>query len=708
MKNFSNRITAIILSLVLILCGFGTAYALNPEETPKKSEEKTAVSKAENNTEKPLKDETVYVLAGSDGAVKKIIVSDWIKNTLGEKSLSDKTRLSDIENVKGDEKYTLSDENTVVFDAQGNDIYYQGNINEELPVGLCVSYRLDGENISAEDLSGKSGNVTIRFDYENKQYETVNIDGKDEKIYVPFAMLTGMLLDSEKFRNVTVSNGKLFNDGENTAVIGIALPGLQENLNIEKEKFTLPDYVEINADVKDFSFGMTVTVATNEIFNEIDTEKLNSIEDLTNSAGELTAGMNKLINGSSELYGGLSTLLTKSGELSNGIKALADGAKKLKTGSKTLDDGAKALKSGIGDLSDGLNTLKSNNQSINDGAKQVFNSLLDTATEQINASGLTVKKLTIDNYRKSLDDLIDSLDKDKVYAAALASVTAAVNANRSLIEQGVKDAVRKEVEAKVTAAVREQVAEGVIQNALSMSKKDYDLAVSAEMISKEIQQNISAAIDIQMGTDGIKQTVKNNTDAQMETGDVKKTVSDNVEIQINKAISDNMASDEVNSKLSGASEGLKKIVALKTSLDSYNTFYSGIKTYTAGVATAADGAGKLKTGAGDLKKGTAELKNGISSLYDGIITLKNGVPTLKSGVKKLKNGAMQLNGGLKKLNDEGISKITSLVSGDLKSLVTRIKATVDVSKNYRNFSGISDDTDGKVKFIYRTEEINAE
>lgn len=138
-----------------------------------------------------------------------------------------------MENVKGDETYTVGGDGARVWDAQGNDIYYQGSIEKELPVSLSVSYRLNGQSISPAELAGKSGRVTIRFDYKNNQYETVEIDGKQEKIYVPFVMLTGVLLDNEIFSDVTVSGGKLINDGSRTVVAGIAVSGASEQSEYE-------------------------------------------------------------------------------------------------------------------------------------------------------------------------------------------------------------------------------------------------------------------------------------------------------------------------------------------------------------------------------------------------------------------------------------------------------------------------------------------
>lgn len=75
------------------------------------------------------------------------------------------------------------------------------------------------------------------------------------------------------------------------------------------------------------------------------------------------------------------------------------------------------------------------------------------------------------------------------------------------------------------------------------------------------------------------------------------------------------------------------------------------------------------------------------------------------GVTALRDGSMELSDGLQQLNDEGIQKISNLLGDDLDGLSTRLQAVVDVSRRYQNFSGISAEMDGTVKFIYRTDEI---
>lgn len=727
MNKKVTKIIAICLCAALCLGGAGVAFAQTGSK--QESAQPTAAQKAADLQQKISKDETVYVLAGADGSVQKIIVSDWLKNELGSASLTDKSGLSNIENVKGDESYSINGDNMTVWDAQGNDIYYQGDIQKELPVGLTVRYTLNGKAVSPEQLKGQSGKVTIRFDYENRQYETVQINGQNQRIYVPFAMLTGMILDNDTFRNVTVSNGKLVNDGDRTVVVGLAFPGLQENLNLSRDQLSIPSSVEITADVTDFSLGMTVTLACNDLFSQLGDVDLGSL-DAAGSLNKLTDAMDQLLNGSSALYDGLTTLLDKSGELAAGVEELAQGAAAIKTGADSLDEGAAELKAGLADLSEGLNKLSANSTALNGGAEQVFDSLLETATAQIRAKGLTVPDLTIENYAEELNKLIKSLDETTVYENALTQVTAAVEKQRPLITQKVTAAVRQEVEAKVTAAVKTeattaaqaQVAENVIRTATGMTKKDYDAAVAAGQIPQatqdavnaaiqaqlsdpDVQKQINATVEAQMASETVKNTIKAQTDAQMQTEKVQAAISQKVELQVKKAIAENMASDEVQKQLQAASEGSKTLIALKASLDDYNAFYLGLLDYTAGVDEAAEGSNELYAGAGDLKDGTAELRAGAAKLYAGVLQLKDGTPALVSGVTQLKDGAMQLSEGLQQLNKEGIQKLTKLLQDDLGDLTARVQATIDVSKDYRSFSGISDDASGQVKFIYRTDEI---
>lgn len=624
-KVIAVAAAGVIAGTGVTAAAFGTAN--KTEDTENTS---AASSQAAETTEqkKPSKDETVYVLANADGSVKKIIVSDWIKNN-GGKTVSDKTELSDIKNVKGDESYVMDTDNMREWNADGKDIYYQGTISKALPVDLKVSYELDGKPVSAESLAGKSGKVTIRFDYSNNQYKNVSIDGKNTKIYVPFVMLTGLLLDNDIFTNVEISNGKIINDGDRIIAVGFALPGMQENLNLSRDKVDIPDFVEITADVNNFALSNTLTVAANSIISDLDISKLDSADDLQASLTELSSAMSKLLDGSSELYGGLSELLLKSNELISGVDKLANGA-------SALSDGAAAL-------SAGLSELVSNNDTLNAGAKQVFDTLLSTVSQKLKDNGITVDTLTVENYKTVIGGLLEN-PTDSQKAELINIADAALNAKLSAI--------------------------GVPQNYYGAVK----VLLATKLSSGETQESAMAEIAAMLQNIGDPQNAA-------AIGAAAETAESENGKQIINAFCLNLANQTLE----------PTVKAAVAQLDSYNEFYKGVLAYTAGTKQAYDG--------------STELKNGAKELSDGANALKSGSSQLVGGVQQLTDGSKRLADGLKEFNEKGISKLTSLAGDDLGSLVTRIKATVEVSRDYKSFAGIADGTDGDVKFIYRTDEI---
>lgn len=735
--RFFNKVTIRIIAAVLcmlMICGVVAiaAYSAGADSAVKKAETETTAEQTDSDNSSDAsgvsKDETVYVMADSKGAAKKIIVSDWIKNSDKLASINDKTNLKDIKNVKGEEKYTIDKDNLCVWDAQGKDIYYQGTGKDEIPVDLEVSYTLDGESISPDELKGKSGEVCIRFDYKNKKYEYVRINGVKTKIYVPFVMLTGMILDNEKFENVQVSSGKVINDGNHTIVAGFALPGVEDSLGLDTKKLDIPDYVEFKADVKDFELSTTLTVATNDVFSDIDfTDADKELDKLDEKLDKLTDATDQLINGSSQLYDGISTLLNKSGDLVSGVKALASGAEKLAGGAKKLDSGAGTLKKGAGtlnsgavtlksgteelengikQLSQGLGTLSSNSSTLNSGAKTVFTTLLSTADNSIAAAGIKAEKLTITNYSKVLSGVEESLTDEAVKKLATnkarETVSASVRAQEELVKTQVTDAVKK------------QVLEGVLQKAgLSMTAEQYEAACAAGQVAEEVQAQITAGVNAQMKTDSIIATIAQTTEQKIE-----------------ELIDQNMKSDAVQSQIKEALEkakaGKSAISELKKQLNDYNKFYQGVLSYTAGVDKAKAGAGKLVTGSSQLSSGTAKLAKGTKTLKSGTKELKKGTKTLRKGAKtlsgglndllkgtgvliegveKLDDGALKLNKGLKQYKEQGVDTIVDAVNGDVKSLVERLKAISKVSSRYKSYGGIAPDMDGKVDFIYKTDSI---
>lgn len=633
-----NRIIAVVLAAALVCSLAGVSALAAGKQKNDTASPAAAQTDSADTTPSSATGETVYVIANADGSAKKVIVSQKYDPDDPNAAQEAQSSLTDAQNVKDDN-------------------CWQGTTDKPLPVTMHITYTLDGKSVSADALAGKSGHVTMRFDYENTQYETKTIAGKSQRIYVPFAVLTGAILDSDNFRNVSVTNGKLVDDGDHTVVVGMAFPGLQENLALDTDKLEIPSYVEVSADVTDFSIETTLTVVTNSVFNDVDEDKLDkdALDELSDDLDKLTDAMEQLMDGSDELFDGLDTLLDKSHDLADGV----------------------------GQLSSGLKKLDANSAQLNEGAKTVFNTLLDTANKQLQANeslseaGITIPELTISNYANVLNGVIAKLDPDSVIAQAEAAarqqVTAAVRAQEDTVRAAVTEQVHQNVSDNVTAAVKASVLEGVLKSQ-GMTQEQYEVADDTVKIA------IGSAVDAKMNTAEVQQNISATVSAQMASPDVKALIDQNTEQQISLLIEQNMNSETVRAQIDAAtaqaSAGAKQLLALRQQLDSYNTFYIGLQTYTAGVAEAAAGAVKLN---------------------------KN-MPDLIDGVKKLRDGSLELADGIKELNEEGIEKLVDAFDGDLTELSDRLQATVDVSRDYRSFIGSGDSGDG-VKFIFRTDAI---
>ena len=381
MKSFSV-IMAAMLAMMSVACGANTVTdetAAVETQAESEIEESMVTNSAVASSESEAgKVETVYVKTDANGAVNDVIVSEWLKNADASSEMSDTTELKDIVNVKGSETFTDNGDGTLTWNASGADIYYQGTTDKELPVDMKITYTLDGKEISPEELAGKSGRVTIRFDYENKEKQTVEVNGKEIEVYTPFAMVSGMMLDSDKFSNVEISNGKVISDGGNYVVMGVAVPGLKESLDIDDDKWEelnedgeldekLTNHFEVTADTTDFELGMTITMASSDILSDFgltDLSDSDKLDDLKDDMSELNDGSTKLVDGSKELKDGTS-------DLRDGVSELYDGTKELKDGTRDLKDGTVKLYDGTGSLYDGIVKYTDGVGKVDDGAAKL-------------------------------------------------------------------------------------------------------------------------------------------------------------------------------------------------------------------------------------------------------------------------------------------------------------------------------------------------
>ena len=717
-SKYIVRVVAGVLTIALVGTGIGatavfaeknsTAVTAEADSTTGSSKDADdiadklmdSVSLKDNDADK---DESVYLISDANGNVNKTIVVDHLKNKDKKDTLEDASNLSDIENVKGKEKFTQSGDK-LTWQAGGKDIYYQGTATEEPPVTQKVTYYLDGKEISPEDLAGKSGKVKIRFDYTNTTSYTETVNGEKQTVSVPFAAITGLVL-GDGFENIEVTNGKAEVSDSSSVVLGYALPGLKDSLGIKDGDLdgdvNIPEYMEMTADVENFSMPAAMTFVVNASdyvsTDGIDTSDLDDmINDLKDASTQLQDGSKTLAEGTDTLADGLSTLQSKLGTfasgvgtLKSGLKTYTDGVSTLSGGLNTLGnstgalvDGADKLNSGAGQLASGSATLKDGLKSYTDGASQ-----LNTGLNQLNdnTGSLATGVTSLNDGAKTLSDGINAANKG---AAGVSAGAAQLKTSIDTAKTG----------ADSLAAGAKQVDEGVGQLTQSLSDMP-------ETIKTNINKSLEPLNELNVGT--LFKT--------LGYIDTDKITADNVSAAADAAV--NNAGDIIdaltnmqnqnpsatyNQILVGLSQG-KGAVSVYSAVnqsvtDSASTVQAlkdgsakvsdGASSLDAGLGRLSDGASELSSGASDLAKGTTQLATGATELQTGTQSLADKLPELTKGITSLVNGSNELvknndtlNVGATALND-GASQLsagTQSLMNSVPTLTSGIKQLVDGS-----------------------------
>ena len=729
-SKYIVRVVAGVLTIALVGTGIGatavfaeknsTAVTAEADSTTDSSKDADdiadklmdSVSLKDNDADK---DESVYLISDANGNVNKTIVVDHLKNKDKKDTLEDASNLSDIENVKGKEKFTQSGDK-LTWQAGGKDIYYQGTATEEPPVTQKVTYYLDGKEISPEDLAGKSGKVKIRFDYTNTTSYTETVNGEKQTVSVPFAAITGLVL-GDGFENIEVTNGKAEVSDSSSVVLGYALPGLKDSLGIKDKDLdgdvNIPEYMEMTADVENFSMPAAMTFVVNASdyvsTDGIDTSDLDDmINDLKDASTQLQDGSKTLAEGTDTLADGLSTLQSKLGTfasgvgtLQSGLKTYTDGVSTLSGGLNTLGNstgalvsGADKLNSGAGQLASGSATLKDGLKAYTDGASQ-----LNTGLNQLNdnTGSLATGVTSLNDGAKKLSDGINAANKG---AAGVSAGAAQLKTSIDTAKTG----------ADSLAAGAKQVDEGVGQLTQSLSDMP-------ETIKTNINKSLEPLNELNVGT--LFKT--------LGYIDTDKITADNVSAAADAAV--NNAGDIIdaltnmqnqnpsvtyNQILVGLSQG-KGAVSVYSAVnqsvtDSASTVQAlkdgsakvsdGASSLDAGLGQLSDGASELSSGASDLAKGTTQLATGATELQTGTQSLADKLPELTKGITSLVNGSNELvkNNDTLNVGATALNAGASQLSAGTQSLMNSVPALT---------SGIKQLVDGSNTLVANNDTLNA-
>ena len=649
---------------------------------------------AQSNDENPTeKTETVYSVLNSDGSISDTIVSSWLHDEDGINNIKETLNLKDVKNIKSNEKPS-KDGNTYTWNAKGNDVYYEGTATKQLPVSVKIRYELDGQEMSAKDMEGKSGHLKLTISFTNNYSQVKNINGKSIVIH-PSYLAGGMLnMSTGKFSNVKCESGKIVNDGTNEMLAFANIPGLNETLKsagLDKvnNQLGISDDVTVEADVNDFDLGSIMVGMTNEIDLASELGEIGSVSELTDGIDQLIEADDQLIDGSKQLYDGTTQLKEQAAPLTGS----SDQVRQLSSGAIQLNDGVKALQTGISQYTAGASAINEGvNQlyAIPQGAAQISEGITTYKTQSL-VSGIDDLSAGLDTFRQKVKAGLSSADTTAMMEqleqaeGVLNKMSGTLNEDEKIVlglNKAMQDAkisdtlgnLKKVKETQLPAlqnAINEQIKinnNAYTNNKEVLKKFNTDFNSTKQSMLDSIDATIRA-LEAAKGT-----TSTSTTSVTDEEGNTTSSETSTTTVN-NGAIDDQIAKLQEQRKqveaLTTTSHGeLQEFVDMSNTLEQLDTLLGGVldgaNSLTGTLESAGGKIGKLQSDVSESLKMISGLKSTLEKT--DLSSLKTMGKTINDAIDDLQKGTSDLRDGAK------------LVASSVDSLQVQSKAGIDKIK----------------------------
>ncbi len=671
------------------------------------------------------KDESVYVKADAAGRPTEKTVEVVLKKIEGSDPIEDRSNLREIKNTEGNEEYTEAGEGRYLWQNNGEDIHYKGKSDQALPVNVRITYYLEGQEVSAEKIAGKTGKVKIRFDYEN------NTD-------VPFMVLSAAMLPADVFSDVEVTNGRLMDLGDQKAVIGFAFPGLMDTLKLvdyePTEEIELPEYVEIEARAEDFALDFTASVVSTGLFEDLEDKDLEDLDKLPDDMDELTDASTEIRDAAQELADGGS-------EFGDYLSQYFDGLSQLSEGTDSLDQGLTLLSQNISKISEGSKSLQSGLDQIDQSLAKVDLSALSSpeskkaseaaqaALESIGENSAALKEKltavgtnleTVQTFVKDVNAYIGQVqDLQKAIEELPAPDLAAADYENGWTER-LNDEAASQAKEKAQEAA-DDVRDSIIEIVKGSSLPD-DLGLTDEQKAQIIAQIVESIDENKVTVN--EEDIEISLDAAF--GEIRDGIQKEAEGQRNtlRDVSLKIAEPSVPDLEALSPEKMEEITQIignmEQSLAVIGAYAEGMSQTASGLTELSTALTQLKAGVSQLSGGSAQLSEGLGLFEKALEAASEGSAQLSSAMKtvssaggelgsaywQLVDGMNEFADGIAEFDEEGIQSLAELAGPEYKDVIRGVRAARDAEHSYTNFSGICDGQKGSVRFIIETEEIN--
>ena len=647
-------------------------------------------------SQKATKDENVFLILNADGSIQDQIVSNWIHCDSGVSHIKDQSSLSNIENLKG-EQLPEKDNGFLIWNTEETDVYYQGKTQQTPPITISIQYELDGKNLSASELIGKSGHVKISVKLTNHEKTTQEINGKQRDIYTPFITVVSANFPTENFKNIIAAQGTVQTDSANQLACFITIPGMAQTFDglltgqLDQINEYLRDEVIVEADTDCFQMP-SFMIASATSMEQL--KKKNDIPDLSKSFDKLNDATDELKNGTQQLSDATTTLDSKMQEFLDSYCSFDDGIGEALDGAKQLEDGTDVLSSGAKDLYEGTVRLQTGSNKLAESLNSRFVPGLQAASDKqaalessMTAIGKQIETLSlpdIEQLKNSLSEGIGTIVDQVSYHSA----QAAVEQTASLCQDAISDLSSN---AQLLALL-----------------KGYGLADDE---AKQILETVLSSADQVVGavaqsSDTVASAIQNSSEIQSAKQQAITSVISPLS-SLDLSVLGSLLG-EFNILSGNAQSMMEDMSVLTRSL--YNsdnpsdptTVVGAVNAISQGSNSVSEGARQLQSGASRLSSGASDLSSGLSKLVSASRDIQNAITQFKSGTSNLSDGAQTLNSGFATFLTEGIEKMTGSIDTENLSAISQISDKLEEQVNsYNSYSGSAEGVRSSVKFVMK-------
>ena len=676
------------------------------------------------------KDESVYVKLNENGDVQSTSITEHLNDYSGN-IINDKTTLNNIKNINGSEKFNLEG-NDLIWETKGNDIFYQGKYNKDLPVSIDVKYYLDGEEKTVNEMLGKKGNIRIDLTYKNNSYKNMNINGKSEKMYVPYMIVTTTLLNNDDNKNISVTNGKVIDNGVGSIVMALSTPGLDESLKLND----LKDFnkVEINYYTESFELNSIYSVVTTSLFDDDSLDMFGEVNNLYKSIDLLQSNMDTIVGASKELSNGTSQMNEGITQLNTRVQELTKKYQYYRSIDKNTlkEELIKIVESNIKNITPALEE-----EITNETSKLIIENKDELESAVITYTRDNTKKVV----EEEVNNIISQLDFDKLIEKALNSNLYNLLKNDSEVSELttlLKEDINNELESIISNEFN-KINNCLDNNMSDIQKNDINYIIENYGLTEEQAEEIVGKVQ----TDTLNQVKQNISDENI-TDKIINALNDenyvsnlvnNYITRLNDKLSESLNEDTTVSEYSKEIKD-KIILSIKKDLEEGNLYLDeDVKSYISELVnkiidnTATDLSDKYtedytnKVVRNIIEEQFSEenvdsklrevldiyeddINQKVTVLDDTINTLSDSLNKLNDGSNQISAGMNTLSDGLDKYNKEGINKINKLVNGDVKTLQKRLDALIELSNENKMIDMSPSNTSNSSKIIFMIDSVS--